>query len=81
MRLEDLILRSLHSKRLEGWPQRMDSRPSFETPRKERGILRMRLEARTRGRATCRASCRGTPGPITPGVGVTKDICHIAETR
>jgi hypothetical protein len=22
---------------LEGWPQRMDSRPSFETPREERG--------------------------------------------
>jgi len=27
----DLILRSLRSKRLEGWTQRMDSRPSFET--------------------------------------------------
>jgi hypothetical protein len=27
----DLILRSLQSKRLEGWPQRMDSQPSFET--------------------------------------------------
>ena len=26
----DLIPRSLQSKRLEGWPQRMDSRPSFE---------------------------------------------------
>jgi len=26
----DLILRSLQSKRLEGWPQRMES-PSFET--------------------------------------------------
>ena len=28
---DDLILRSLRSKRLEGWTQRMDSRPSFET--------------------------------------------------
>src|SRR5467141_4240715 len=27
----DLILRSLRSKRLEGWTQRRDSRPSFET--------------------------------------------------
>ena len=27
----DLILRSLRSKRLEGWTQRMDSGPSFET--------------------------------------------------
>src|SRR5712675_984753 len=27
----DLILRSLRSKRLEGWTQRTDSRPSFET--------------------------------------------------
>jgi len=27
----DLILRSLRSKRLEGWTQRMGSRPSFET--------------------------------------------------
>src|SRR5258705_13776343 len=27
----DLILRSLQSKRLEGWPQGMDSWPSFET--------------------------------------------------
>jgi len=27
----DLILRSLRSKRLEGWMQRRDSRPSFET--------------------------------------------------
>jgi hypothetical protein len=27
----DLILRSLRSKRLEGWTQAMDSRPSFET--------------------------------------------------
>src|SRR5450432_766853 len=27
----DLILRSLRSKRLEGWTQRADSRPSFET--------------------------------------------------
>jgi len=31
----DLILRSLRSKRLEGWTQRTDSRPSFET-RQER---------------------------------------------
>src|SRR5258708_8685578 len=28
----DLILRSLRSKRLEGWAQGTDSRPSFETP-------------------------------------------------
>jgi hypothetical protein len=27
----DLILRSLRSKRLEGWTQQLDSRPSFET--------------------------------------------------
>jgi hypothetical protein len=27
----DLILRSLQTKRLEGWPPRMDSRPSYET--------------------------------------------------
>src|SRR6266850_2139735 len=27
----DLILRSLRSRRLEGWTQRTDSRPSFET--------------------------------------------------
>src|SRR5450432_1703517 len=27
----DLILRSLRSKRLEGWTQRADSRPSFDT--------------------------------------------------
>jgi hypothetical protein len=27
----DLILRSLRSKRLEGWKQRRDSSPSFET--------------------------------------------------
>jgi len=33
----DLILRSLRSKRLEGWTQRTDSLPSFETPREERG--------------------------------------------
>jgi hypothetical protein len=26
-----LILRSLRSKRLEGWTQRLNSRPSFET--------------------------------------------------
>src|SRR6267143_2180567 len=29
--VSDLILRSLRSKRLEGWTQRLDSRPSFET--------------------------------------------------
>src|SRR5882762_3514217 len=28
---QTLILRSLRSKRLEGWTQRRDSRPSFET--------------------------------------------------
>src|ERR1700681_2541929 len=32
----DLILRSLRSKRLEGWMQRRDSRPSFETRAKAR---------------------------------------------
>jgi hypothetical protein len=32
----DLILRSLRSKRLEGWNQRTDSRPSFETRAKAR---------------------------------------------
>jgi hypothetical protein len=32
----DLILRSLRSKRLEGWTQRMDSQPSFETRRRRR---------------------------------------------
>jgi hypothetical protein len=30
----DLILRSLRSKRLEGWTQRRDSQPSFQTPSK-----------------------------------------------
>jgi hypothetical protein len=29
--ISDLILRSLRSKRLEGWTQSADSRPSFET--------------------------------------------------
>src|SRR5258705_2872628 len=29
--ISDLILRSLRSKHLEGWTQRKDSRPSFET--------------------------------------------------
>jgi len=38
----DLILRSLRSKRLEGWTQRMDSRPSFET--RLAPLLRMRSE-------------------------------------
>jgi len=38
----DLILRSLRSKRLEGWTQRRDSRPSFETPQAR--LLRMRSE-------------------------------------
>src|SRR6266481_2375858 len=38
----DLILRSLRSKRLEGWTRRMDSRPSFET--RARALLRMRSE-------------------------------------
>src|SRR5712672_652725 len=37
----DLILRSLRSKRLEGWTQRRDSRPSFET-RARGALLRMR---------------------------------------
>ena len=37
----DLILRSLRSKRLEGWRQRRDSRPSFET-RARGALLRMR---------------------------------------
>jgi hypothetical protein len=32
----DLILRNLRSKRLEGWRQRRDSRPSFETRAKAR---------------------------------------------
>src|SRR3989442_4792871 len=36
----DLILRSLRSKRLEGWTQNRDSRPSFET--REGALLRMR---------------------------------------
>jgi hypothetical protein len=31
MKDTDLILMSLRSKRLEGWTQRRDSRPSFET--------------------------------------------------
>src|SRR5882762_10921380 len=39
----DLILRSLRSKRLEGWTQRRDSRPSFET-RARGALLRMRSE-------------------------------------
>src|SRR5882672_7843342 len=39
--ISDLILRSLRSKRLEGWTQRMDSRPSFETPAYG-GLLGMR---------------------------------------
>src|SRR6267142_3208323 len=38
----DLILRSLRSKRLEGWTQRRDSRPSFETALAR--LLRMRSE-------------------------------------
>src|SRR6266403_3306217 len=38
----DLILRSLRSKRLEGWTQRMDSRPSFETLASQ--LLRMKSE-------------------------------------
>jgi len=37
-----LILRSLRSKRLEGWTQQLDSRPSFET--REDAFLRMRSE-------------------------------------
>src|SRR5712664_3166341 len=40
--ISDLILRSLRSKRLEGWTQRMDSRPSFET--RLAPLLRMRSE-------------------------------------
>src|SRR5260221_5336508 len=39
----DLILRSLRSRRLEGWTQRRDSRPSFET-RARGALLRMRSE-------------------------------------
>src|SRR5258705_9877977 len=39
----DLILRSLRSKRLEGWTQRRDSRLSFET-RARGALLRMRSE-------------------------------------
>jgi len=34
--ISDLILRSLRSKRLEGWMQSADSRPSFETRAKAR---------------------------------------------
>src|SRR6266850_2752255 len=49
----DLILRSLRSKRLEGWTQRSDSRPSFET-RARGALLRMRSEiySEPRKRAT-----------------------------
>ena len=36
----DLILRSLRSKRLEGWTQREDSRPSFETRARARSSAR-----------------------------------------
>jgi hypothetical protein len=35
-KITDLILRSLQSKRLEGWRQHADSRPSFETRRRRR---------------------------------------------
>src|SRR5258708_4703995 len=34
--ISDLILRSLRSKRLEGWTESADSRPSFETRAKAR---------------------------------------------
>jgi hypothetical protein len=43
-----LILRSLRSKRLEGWQQTPDSRPSFETPREVARLLRMRSVSVTR---------------------------------
>jgi hypothetical protein len=39
----NLILRSLRSKRLEGWRQSPASRPCFETPREDARLLRMRL--------------------------------------
>jgi hypothetical protein len=41
-RVKDLILRSLRSKRLEGWLQTQESSPSFET--REDALLRMRSE-------------------------------------
>jgi hypothetical protein len=49
----DLILRCLRSKRLEGWTQRRESRPSFET-RARGALLRMRSEiySEPRKRAT-----------------------------
>jgi hypothetical protein len=45
-----LHLGSLRGKRLEGWAQRLDSRPSFETPRCA-GLLRMRSE---KARSPCK---------------------------
>jgi hypothetical protein len=59
MKDTDLILRSLQSKRLEGWTQRRDSRPSFETRKgapQDEGTIRFLY--RPIGKAALDRTCR-----------------------
>src|SRR6266403_2753090 len=81
----DLILRSLRSKRLEGWTQRRDSRPSFET-RARGALLRMRSEIYSEPRkraiqyseasAMEPKSCGVLDTPLEPVIGLAE-----GETR
>ena len=84
----DLIPRSLRSKRLERWAQRLDPRPSFETPRCA-WLLRMRSEKRSvpaQEQIFDRAATKQPDGQISTSVVgqitfMTPDILSLRKGR
>src|SRR5258707_1221457 len=76
----DLILRSLRSKRLEGWTQRMDSRPSFETRPKAASQDEV-IVCGAGLRATLLLSARALPDPSSkkPTMEESDVVAHALE--